>query len=188
MPEPLHCREFLRSTRLLPFFRPCRMRNPRWRNRLTLRTSCNSSFDWDTRHSSKTAQADACREARKLSVGPEKEQSLTFLIIYLFSRSSHFGSTVSTCEVDEQGKLVRIPAGVPGKSLTACMRVVVAELGPKGPVFLPAAAELVATAAATVGPAALALGLFGVEEEEVGSLPRLTSLGRLPSSSYKAKQ
>ena len=82
---------------------------------------------------------------------------------------------------------MRIPAGVPGKSLTACMRVVVAELGPKeGPVFLPAAAELVATAAATVGPAALALGLFGVEEEEVGSLPRLTSLGRLPSSSYKA--
>ena len=82
---------------------------------------------------------------------------------------------------------MRIPAGVPGKSLTACMRVVVAELGPKGPVFLPATAELVATAAAaTVGPAALALGLFGVEEEEVGSLPRLTSLGRLPSSSYKA--
>ena len=82
---------------------------------------------------------------------------------------------------------MRIPAGVPGKSLTACMRVVVAELGPKeGSVLLPAAAELVATAAATVGPAALALGLFGVEEEEVGSLPRLTSLGRLPSSSYKA--
>ena len=77
---------------------------------------------------------------------------------------------------------MRIPAGVPGKSLTACMRVDVAELGPKGPVFLPAAAQLVA-AAATVCPPALALGLFGVEEAEVGSLPRLTSLGRLPSSS-----
>ena len=106
----------------------------------------------------------------------------------IFSELTLWKYRVSTCEVDEQGKLVRIPAGVPGKSLTACMRVVVAELGPKeGPVLLPAAAELVATAAAaTVGPAALALGLFGVEEEEVGSLPRLTSLGRLPSSSYKA--